>query len=416
VGGEVLNPAKQRSSVMSAGGVIPLWQLFLSYIIIGSIGFGPTLAAETRKRLVQQKQWIKEEEFAVGLALTQLLPGATFVNLTVYIGYRLRGFAGALTAFFALLLIPFAAMLTLSHIFFSYQSVEVVGILFKGIAVVIVGVIAHAVLEIGRFTVHDVEAGFIALAAAGLIIFLKNPFVVLLAAAAGGILAYYCSFQCQTDLLTESNHADKSKAGDSGIQVWPPVILAAIIAVVFFIAPIQPVLLKLWWVFLRMGAVLFGGGLSMIPFIQQEVVSNYGWLTLDEFAVGIALSQITPGPVLLIATFIGYKVAAVSGAIAATLGIFFSSLFLVISTAEIHQRIRNNLWVQAALKGIAASFIGMMTVMVIGLAQHALIDLFSFCVAAAVFVALRFGRLGTISVILTGTLAYFVFVSLGLAG
>ncbi|TWH47509.1 chromate efflux transporter [Sporomusa sp. KB1] len=394
---------------------ISLRRLFYLYVLISLTGFGPTLAAETRKRLVQNESWLKEEDFVNGLSLAQLLPGATFVNLAVYAGYKLRGMAGAVTGFAAILLMPFMLMLLLAHIYFSYHSVEAVSILFKGTTVVIVGVIANAVIELGRTTVCDGAAGMIALTAAGLMFTLKNPFAVLLAAAFAGILLYYRFFQRQSKLLAEPQHiVEKNKSSYCGRRVWLLAALGAITAIILQIAPFTPVFTKLWWVFFRMGAVLFGGGLAMIPVIQQEIVDYYGWLNLDEFAVGIALSQVTPGPVLIIAAFIGYKVAAVGGAIAATLGIFFPSLLLVMSTAEIHQKIRNNSWVRSALRGIAASFTGMMAVMIWGLGRYALTDMPAFIVATFVFFVLRFGRLNIITAIITGTIVYCIFTLTGI--
>ena len=393
---------------------ISLQRLFFLYVLIGLTGFGPTLAAETKKRLVENEPWIKEEDFINGLSLAQLLPGATFVNLAVYVGYKLRGMAGALTSFFAILLMPFTLMLFLAYIYFAYHSVEVVGVLFKGAAVVIVGVITNAVIELGRSTVRDGAAGMIALVSTGLMFYIRNPFVVLLAAAIAGVLLYYRFFQRKNELLSETQQVEKNDSGYFGSRVWPLVGFGAITAIIIQLAPLPPVLTKLWWVFFRMGAVLFGGGLAMIPVIQQEIVDYYGWLNLDEFAVGIALSQVTPGPVLIIAAFIGYKVAAASGAIAATLGIFFPSLFLVMSTAEIHQRIRNNSWVRAALRGIAASFTGMMVVMIWGLGRYALPDGPSFVVATLVFGVLRFGRLNIITAIIAGTIVYCIFTLMGI--
>jgi len=157
-----------------------------------------------------------------------------------------------------------------------------------------------------------------------------------------------------------------------------------------------------------MGALLFGGGFSMIPFIQQEVVSHYHWLTLDEFLVGIALGQVTPGPILITATFVGYKVANLSGAIAATLGIFSPSLFLVIVTAEVHQKIRNNIWVKSAIKGIAAAFVGMMLVVAIDLARYSLVNILSIVIALATFGTLRLGKLDTVWVVISGTMVYWL--------
>lgn len=395
---------------------ISLRRLFFLYVLIGLTGFGPTLAAETRKRLVQNEPWLKEEEFINGLSLAQLLPGATFVNLAVYVGYKLRGMAGALTGFAAILLMPFTLMLFLAHIYFSYHAVEAVSILFKGTTVVIVGVIANAVLELGRSTVRDKAAGIIAIVAAGLMFYVRNPFIVLLAAAIAGILLYYRFFQKEkNEPVAARRQVEKNNSSHCGKGVWVLAGLGAVTAISLQLIPLPPILTKLWWVFFQMGAVLFGGGLAMIPVIQQEVVNYYGWLNLDEFAVGIALSQVTPGPVLIIAAFIGYKVAAVGGAVAATLGIFFPSLFLVMSTAEIHQRISNNSWVRAALRGIAASFTGMMAVMIWSLGRYALTDIPSFVVSTLVFGVLRLGRLNIIMAIVAGTIIYCMFILMGIS-
>ena len=147
----------------------------------------------------------------------------------------------------------------------------------------------------------------------------------------------------------------------------------------------------------------------MIPLIQQEVVNTYHWVSMKDFMVGIALGQITPGPILITATFIGYKVASFAGAIIATLGIFLPSFFLVIVTAEIHQKIEHNSIVRAAIRGIMAAFTGMMALVVINMARSALVNIPSVVVALGTFALLRFTKLGTIWVILgVGTIYWFL--------
>ncbi len=398
--------ATTPSSPVLVSRSISLWQLFRIYLTIGLTGFGPALAVETKKRLVKGLKWISEEDFVNGLALAQLLPGATWVSLTVYVGYKIRGIVGALTCFFAFLLPPFGIMLLLSYIYFTYGSVPDVGILFKGMAVVVAGLVAHAVVEISKSAVTDWKGVGIALAAVGIMLYCANIFLLLFFAAFTGILVYSQSLKRQnTDASTENVQPN---TGVMGIPLRQIMVLAVVLATIAFGVSGQPVLLQLGSVFFRMGALLFGGGFSMIPFIQQEVVTHYHWLTLDEFVVGIALGQVTPGPVLITATFVGYKVAAVSGAIAATLGIFSPSLFLVMVTAEVHQKIRDNTWVKSAIKGIAAAFAGMMLVVAIDLARYSLVNLFSIVIALATFGALRLGKLDTVWVVIGGTMVYWL--------
>lgn len=383
---------------------ISLGELFIIYLKIGFVGFGATLAAETKKILVTEGKWLSEEDFVNGLALSQLLPGATFVSLSVYIGYRLRGIVGGVISFVALLLPPFFIMVLLSYIYFTYGSIRAVSIPFKGIGVVVVGLITYALLEIGKSVLTDKKGIFIALVASSMILYCSNIFIVLCFATVAGIGLYYQPLKYQANIALANERL--MPCNKNAIPVKQMIHLGIIVIVLGYTASFQPILLNLGLVFFRMGAFLFGGGFSMIPFIQQEVVMNYHWLTLDEFIVGIALGQVTPGPVLITATFVGYKVASLSGALAATLGIFLPSLFLVPATAEIHLKVRNNLWVQAALKGIVATLIGMMLVVIVGIARHSLVDGPSIILAISIFCVLKFRKCNTIWVIMGGTLVY----------
>lgn len=385
---------------------ISLWQLFRIYFKIGLTGFGPALAAETKKYIVRKHELISEEDFVNGLALAQLLPGATWISLTVYIGYRIRGVIGALTSFFAFLLPPFVIMLLLSHIYFTYGSLPDVSLLFKGMAVVVAGLVANAVVEIGKSALTDWKGVAIALVSVGIMLYWGNIFALLLLAAFMGMLLYYQPIKYQN--ITPPVVSVRSSIGIESISSRRIVILTVILVIIACQAFWHPSLLQLGLVFFRMGALLFGGGFSMIPFIQQEIVAHYHWLTLDEFMVGIALGQVTPGPILITATFVGYKVAAVSGAIATTLGIFSPSLFFVIMTAEFHQKIRESIWVKSAIKGISAAFVGMMLVVAINLARYSLVDMLSVVMALMTFGVLRLGKLDTLWVVIAGTTIYWI--------
>lgn len=383
---------------------ISLKKLFVIYLQIGFVGFGLTLAAETKKRLVKELQWISEEEFVNGLALVQILPGATFVSLTVYIGYRLRGMSGAVTSFLALLLPPFMIMLILSYIYFTYGYIKEVSILFKGLGVVVVGLVAHALVDVGKTIISDVRGILIGIVAIGVSVYFSNIFMVLCVAALAGIGLYYQPLQYQAESLNSKTRIQENRVI---IPVKQILFLSMIVVFFGYGASFQPILLQLGLVFLRMGAFLFGGGISMIPFIQQEVVMNHQWLTLDEFIIGIALGQVTPGPILITATFVGYKVAAFSGAVAATLGIFLPALFLVPIAAEFHLIISNNLLVQAAIKGVLAMVAGMMFMVVVSLVRHSLVDIPSAILAISIFCILTFSRINKIGIMIGGTLLYY---------
>jgi len=384
---------------------ISLWQLAMLYLKIGFTGFGPALAAETKKHLVKNRKWLSEEDFVNGLALAQLLPGATFASLTVYVGYKIRGIAGAVTSFFTFLLPPFSLMLFLSYIYFTYGTLPQVNILFQGVAIVVTGLVAHAVIDIGKSAVTDFKGIVIALFSAGMMLWYPNIFLLLFLAAAAGIALYYQSLKGQ---LANTVSPPPLSGDVVTIPTKRLVIFVTVLVAITYGLSWQPVLQQLGWVFFRMGAFVFGNGFTMIPLIQQEVVNNYHWLSVNDFMVGLALGQVTPGPVLITATFIGYKVAGISGAIVATLGMFLPSLFLVIVTTEVHKKIQYNPWVKVAFKGIVASFTGMMAVVAVELARHALVDIPTALLALATFAALRFSKVDTIGVILGGTALYWL--------
>ncbi len=383
---------------------VSLSELFLLYLRIGLTAFGPAMAAETKKNIVKKRKWISEEEFLNGLALAQLLPGATFVSLTVYIGYKLRGIAGALLSFLAFLLPSFFLMALLSYFYFGYGNLPLVSVLFKGVAAIVVGLVANATWEIGTSAITDLKGLAIALISLGVMILYPNIFIILLIAAIAGVLLFYPAFKQEGSL--PGNDRSEPSGVDKARYLKTTLVLVVVIVSFFLLVSLQPVLLKMGLVFFRTGALVFGNGYTMLPLIQQEVVTHYHWLTMNDFAVGLALGQITPGPVLITATFIGYKVASLAGAAAATLGIFLPYLVLVALTAEVHQKIQHNPWVKSAFKGIVASFPGMMLMVILGLAQHSLVDVTTAALAAAAFVILRFTKIDVIWVVTGGALAY----------
>lgn len=158
---------------------VSLSELFAVYFRMGFTAFGPAMMAETKKNIVKKKRWISEGEFLNGLALGQLIPGATFVSLTVYIGYKLRGIAGAATSFLGFLLPPTAIMVLLSYLYFAFGELPLVQALFKGVVAIVVALVANAVLEVGKSAITDIKGVVISLIALGVTIRYPNIFVVL---------------------------------------------------------------------------------------------------------------------------------------------------------------------------------------------------------------------------------------------
>jgi chromate transporter len=154
--------------------------------------------------------------------------------------------------------------------------------------------------------------------------------------------------------------------------------------------------------FFKVGALTFGGGLTMIAFIQDQVVHQLQWLTPQEFIDGLALGQFTPGPILMVAAYVGYKVAGITGAVVAAAAIFLPSFILMLSVLTMFERVRTLVWTRAAMKGVGPAVIGVLAVSLIQMAPHALPDPFAVAMFLGTLIALLGWRIGVIKLMMAG--------------
>ena len=152
----------------------------------------------------------------------------------------------------------------------------------------------------------------------------------------------------------------------------------------------------------KVGAVAFGNGMTIMPLLQQEAVMSHHWLTMKQFADGIAFGQITPGPFLITATFIGYKVSGLTGSLLATVGMFYPSFFYTIVMSELYEKIKRNVLIQKALKGILAAFTGMLFFVVLSLGTISLVSPAAYIWAVGALIAVRYFQLNILWIFLIG--------------
>ena len=182
---------------------------------------------------------------------------------------------------------------------------------------------------------------------------------------------------------------------------WSPLSLVTLLAPAT--ASAQPTgLTDLGLFFFKVGAFIFGGGLTMIAFIQEQVVNQLHWLTQQEFIDGLALAQFTPGPVLMVAAYVGYKVAGLGGAMIAATAIFLPSFILMLAILPMFERVRTLVWTKAAMRGVGPAVIGVLAVSLLRMAPHALPDPFAIVMLVGTLVALLTWRIGTLKLILAG--------------
>jgi chromate transporter len=362
-----------------------LAQLFLK---LGTFGFGGPQAhiAMQNDEVVVRHQWLTQEEFTEGLAVCEILPGPASTQLGIYIGYHRAGAIGALVSGFCFIAPAFLILLALTWVYFQFQTLPQVSDLFLGVSPVISAIILSFCWKLSRKTLRHWTGGAIAILTFLVILILKlNIFLAFLIAGAIGIIVY------RPGGPLNPSHSQSSRAKRSGnwflpvLPAWSGTTLLAVssspsttvdvltLSSVWGWERIQIYALPLITFFLKVGSFIFGGGLVIIPLLEYQVVEQFHWLTRTEFINGVALGQLTPGPVVLTAAFVGYKVAGVLGALTATIAIFAPSFAFILLAAPLLQRIRHNPWIRAFLLGVTSAVIGAIAAASIPLLMSALV-------------------------------------------
>lgn len=354
------------------------------FLKLGSIGFGGPLAhiALIQEEAVEKRGWLREAELLQGLALAQALPGPASTQLAIYVGFRLRRYRGAVVSGCAFILPAFFIMLALSWLYFRFQAIPAVQQLFYGVTPVVLAVILVSGYKLGKSVATD-RMLLATVIVSGTLVALGSLNIILLFVLAGvfGILAY-----------------------GPGRPPWgrwgnPATCLV--------LAP-PAVLLQLAWFFLKVGALIYGGGLVIVPFIEREVVNTFGWLTRKEFLDGLALGQMTPGPVVITATFIGYKVASYWGAVIATAAIFLPSFLFIFLGAAYLEKIEHSPYVQAFLKPVNAAAVGAILGSFLTLSYRSLLQPIPLALFALAVLALMRYKIGFIKVAAAGAVVGWV--------
>ena len=366
--------------------MLPLSLLFKRFLKLGATAYGgPAIAQQMKKTIVKEWGWLKEPEFMQGLALCQLIPGATFVQLSTYIGYRLRGIWGAFTCAVAFVLPAFCLLLILSTLYFGLGNLWFIQALFKGLGAIVMAIVLNALINFGKPIFKDWKG--VVIAALSFLAFffrLSTVLVFLLAAGAALLLRLSVGKPAPGPSPEAKNQLRKEK--EIILFLWP---LAALIVVIFVICYLlNAELFSLALTLSKTGALAFGGGFTIIPLIQYEVVDKYQWVNTKEFLDGIAMGQVTPGPIMITATFLGYKLSGFWGALMATLAIFSPAFFIVTLLIPHYDRVRRMTAVRMMEQGILASFIGMLALVLYNFGRTAFVDIPTALFAVAAFIAL----------------------------
>ena len=323
---------------------IPIRELVRYYLRLGLLGFGGPVAlvGQMEREMVGERKWLTKEEMREGIAVCQSLPGPLAIQVGIWISYIRGGFWGAWAGGWAFILPNFVIVTTLGALYVHWGGLPAVKAIFYGVSPAVIALILHSCYRLTKLGMKDWLEWTLA-AAAFIVTVAVRAEVALLFIACGvvGVLYYGSLFRARTAASTTT----------SFLAVTPLVAVAAP-------GGLGATLGKLFTFFLKAGSLTFGSGLVIVPFLEKGLVQQTAWLTERDFLVAVAMGMISPGPVVITATFVGYLVAGFWGAVVATIGIFLPSFLLVLIVAPILMRYRANPNVQGFIKGAYAAAIG----------------------------------------------------------
>jgi chromate transporter len=329
---------------MTASTTIPpgrIGELTRYFLRLGFLGFGGPVAlvGQMERELVDDRQWLTKEQMREAIAICQSLPGPLAIQVGIYIAYLRGGFWGAWAGGWAFILPNFVIVAALGALYVYLGDLQPVTAIFYGVSPAVIALILHSCYRLAKLGMEDWLQWAIAAVCLVVTVILQAEVALLfIGAGAVGILYYGSLFR----------------------RPPPAALSLAVAPVLAQLAPTasSSILGKLLLFFLKAGSLTFGSGLVIVPFLEQGLVQQFGWLDQRQFLIAVAIGMISPGPVVITATFVGYLVAGFWGSLVSTVGIFLPSFLLVLIAAPLLARHRANPNVQGFVKGAYAAAIG----------------------------------------------------------
>lgn len=327
-------------------------RLFFSFLRLGLTAFGgPAMIAHIKEFSVKQNKWLNEKRFKDGVVLCQFIPGATAIQMAAYVGLKTKGVRGAIASYIGFGLPAFALMLLLTILYNGYHRLAYVQSLFAGLQVIVVAIVVQATYSFVKNTVNNYQNMIIAVLSAGSLGLGISPFWVIPGTGLVGILIFK-NIKPPIPAADEKSPAWNSKQ----IAVLLLILLAGLAALYFinFDSFILSVLM------MKIDLFAFGGGFTSLPLMLHEIVEVRGWMDSKTFMDGIALGQVTPGPIVITAAFVGYLTQGFGGSLVATISIFTPSFMILVIISPFFDRLKSSPLFLKAAQGILASFVGLL--------------------------------------------------------
>jgi chromate transporter len=341
----------------------------LGYFLgLGTWGFGGPIATVgyMQRDLVERRRWLDRQDFLDGVALGQTMPGPLAAQVAMWVGYLARGATGALAVAAAFIIPSFVAVLAVAMVYVRYQGLPAVQALFYGVAPAVMAIIALAAVKLARLTNRTDRRLWAITLVIGVVTAITGAEIALLFVAAGLLMI---AWDAPPRLLAWLRTRLARRAGG---YAWPA-LLAATPALVA-LGTSTGTLVALGLFFAKAGAFIFGSGLAIVPFLREGVVHQHHWLDQRQFLDAVAMGLLTPGPVVISATFIGYLVGGLAGALVATIGIFAPIYLGVVVPGRWFVRHRDHPQVAAFVKGATAAAAGAIAGATVVLTRQAITD------------------------------------------
>jgi chromate transporter len=413
---------------VTRGSVGEVARLFLK---LGFIGFGGPAAhiALMREETVRRRRWLDDQEFLDMLGAASIIPGPSSTELGIYLGLRRAGFWGLAAAGACFIGPAMLIVLGLAWLYVRYGQAPGGQEALYGIKPVVVAIILQALWALGRTAVKGPLFGVLGLAAAAAYLGGANPVAVLAAcgallmlgerlwrarSSAGRVETGESAPPARSDTAGDAAHASGDQprasrpdgsAGSAGegrpqgqlLFVPGPAVLAGAAA-----GAGKASLGALFLAFLKIGSIVFGSGYVLLVFLRGELVTGPGWLTDQQLLDAVAVGQFTPGPVFTTATFIGYVVAGLPGALVSTAGVFLPAFVLIPVIDRVLEQVKTSPWVRGALDGINIAALGLMAGVSLQLGRAAIMDALTLAIGLAATAAAFWGRINPAWLILGG--------------
>ncbi len=311
------------------------------FLRLGALGFGgpAALVGQMERELVGERHWLRKDEMREAVAISQSLPGPLAIQVGIFVAWIKGGFWGAWAGGWAFILPNFLIVAALGALYVSLGGFSWMTAVFYGVSPVVIALIVHASWRLAKMGMeHPLQWAIAALAFVATVALKAEIALLFLGAGLVGLLWW-------GDLLRRP----RAKA----LSLAAPAAAAGIGH-----AANASTLGKLILFFLKAGSLTFGSGLVIVPFLAKGVVQENGWLSQRDFLVAVAIGMVSPGPVVITATFVGYLVGGFVGSLAATVAIFLPSFLFILLVAPILRRHRDNANVQGFIKGTYGAAIG----------------------------------------------------------